>query len=628
MSQRALKLLPIDEDPIFLLGLVTLCQQFPDLEVVDRATDSTSALHILATLADRNSSSASDFPAPTEILPVTPVDLVIVDLHLGRSRPEGLSGFTLIEQLHRQYPTVPVLALSSWPDREELHVAYRAGAKGYCAKGIAGSELVKAIHQVASGQTYWGTPPESSELPRSGGVVSTLLEQARWSGLGQIDAELTQLDEYLRNEDLSRFNRLFLEGRERELLVARWIVNKLLAPPVNRAKSVWKTGINGGLNSSGDTRSSLASTGRQRPEPRDNTAPQSSQGIQVSTHTGELLPASESQLNVRNLQAQIWDAILAKLESRLENLTGVVMEIEILRVEKKRELLYLVFQQVEEILAQLRYSQVQVNQLPAKRDRIVRDLWEMTTTEFFGKYYSLWIGEGNPYSQELREFELVPVLLQDAELVEREILNKIPLVVDLLAYLLYQVPLAIDNVSYAADSPQAMQRAESLLENLVIQVANGVMQPLLNRVADVEVIKQSFFERQWLSSREIERFRNDLSWKYRREKSWIEPKAIFESQYWLFILADRGIRTISIYSPRSRELGEISGIPLAVTLLLETRDAIAPRVRALLMSVGNGARYLLIQLGRGIGLIGRGILQGIGSSFQDNRFDKKREEPK
>ena len=34
--------------------------------------------------------------------------------------------------------------------------------------------------------------------------------------------------------------------------------------------------------------------------------------------------------------------------------------------------------------------------------------------------------------------------------------------------------------------------------------------------------------------------------------------------------------------------------------------------------------YLLTQvIGRGIGLIGRGIIQGVGSSFQDSKFGKK-----
>ena len=62
---------------------------------------------------------------------------------------------------------------------------------------------------------------------------------------------------------------------------------------------------------------------------------------------------------------------------------------------------------------------------------------------------------------------------------------------------------------------------------------------------------------------------------------------------------------------------------MTVTLLLETRDAIAPGIRATVSFIGSGIVYLLTQvIGRGIGLIGRGIIQGVGNSFQDIKFGK------
>jgi hypothetical protein len=103
----------------------------------------------------------------------------------------------------------------------------------------------------------------------------------------------------------------------------------------------------------------------------------------------------------------------------------------------------------------------------------------------------------------------------------------------------------------------------------------------------------------------------------------VEPKAIFESRFWLLVLGDSGIKRISIYAPRNLELAQLSGWQLALTLLLETRDAIAPRVRAVISLLGAGVVYVLTQvIGRGIGLIGRGIIQGIGNSLQDSKFGK------
>ncbi len=181
--------------------------------------------------------------------------------------------------------------------------------------------------------------------------------------------------------------------------------------------------------------------------------------------------------------------------------------------------------------------------------------------------------------------------------------------------MLSPLALIIDNNSHPVDSPEVIERAGLILHNLVIQIANGVVQPLLNTLGDVEAIKQSFYDERLISTRKIERFRNDLSWEYRLKNYISEPNAVFESRYELFILASRGIAKVSIYAPRGQELTQFSGIQLAVTLALETRDAIAPRLRAAVAFLGRGVVYLLTQvIGRAIGLVGRGILQGIGGS--------------
>jgi hypothetical protein len=312
---------------------------------------------------------------------------------------------------------------------------------------------------------------------------------------------------------------------------------------------------------------------------------------------------------------------LAKLQSSLSNLTGVVLEIDILQPEKRRDLLFIVLQKFEEILQELRFSQITLEQLPQKRSLILQDLWQVSITDFFGKYYTLPVGNN--------EFEVVNVLLSDAVVIQDAILNKIPLVVELLCQQLFESPLVIDNVSYPAPTPEAIVRAEILLQNLIIQVANAVIQPLLNEFSDVETIKQSFYDRSLISSREIARFRNNLSWKYRLSKLILEPQAIFESRYDLFVLSDTGIKQTSIYAPRRQELEQLRGIPLVVTLAYETRDAIAPRLRGTIGWVGRGVVYILTQVvGRSIGLVVRGVIQGIGSTLQDTRFGKNSDRPK
>jgi hypothetical protein len=127
-----------------------------------------------------------------------------------------------------------------------------------------------------------------------------------------------------------------------------------------------------------------------------------------------------------------------------------------------------------------------------------------------------------------------------------------------------------------------------------------------------------------LSSREIERFRNDLSWRYRIDRYIGEPQAIFESKYRLFIFTAYGIKRVAIYAPRPQELDRLVGIPLAVTLTLEVRDAISPRLVSATTFVGSGIVYILTEIiGRGIGLIGRGIIKGIGNIWQESNRNRK-----
>ncbi len=627
MSHPAFKLLLIDQDPIFLLGLASLCEQSTDLQVVGQSTDGTRALETLSTLATSADPSAPEPPSPDR-----PVDLVLLDLDLGRPDPSGGTSLTCIAELWERYPQVPVLLLGRGAQPNPGAAEYLSNVKGYCGKGIAGSELIQAICAVAAGESYWdrvgnirvSTTGQSSGISRRGGVIGVLLEDVRRSGLRQIDGEIRQIDMHLQHDRLSDFDRLFWEGRRRELLTARWMVNKLLAPPVSEPPppvSQTPRDRPPQFNSSREPNGISRPLERaNRPQPSGNRYPV------VRASAAELLPPTDSELSPVPLPRQLLEAIAQKINTPLANLTDTVLEIDILHLDKKQELLYTVLHQFEEILTQLRYAQVQATELPAKRDRIVRDLWEMSVTAYFGKYYSITLGLTSSHPSALGEFDLVPFLLEEIEIVESALLNKIPLVLDLLAYLLYQIPFAIENVTYPPEDPKSLDRAAALLENLIIQIANAVIQPLLNHVADVEEIKLNFLDKQWLSTREIERFRNDLSWKYRRQNLWVEPTAIFESRYWLYIFEDRGIKKIQIYSPRRKELVGLKGPRLWVTLLLETRDAISPRIKGVLLSVGDSARYLLIQLGKGIGLIGRGILQGIGSSFQESRFSRNREE--
>ncbi|MFB8789625.1 MAG: DUF3685 domain-containing protein [Potamolinea sp.] len=575
-------ILLIDDDPIFRLGLCTALEAFPDLQIVAEADTGVAALAILA---GRQGGET--------------VDLVILELGIGFLLPEGLSGLALCQQLKTQYPNLPILLLTARSEQTQLIAAKELGVEGFCPKVCAIALLVEAMRQLMLGESSWQMFPNAASSPIVSFLPKSWPNKVRSQGLRQIEDSLTIVRQQLQNPKLSTLDWLFWSGRRRELLAARWVVNQLLPTDVivvererefrrERETGRWGDGVMGRWGDGVMGRWGERETGRQ----------------------GE-----------RGISQSPIDITRAKLQSNLSNFSNIVLEIDILSVEKRRNLLGIVLGKFEDILEELRISQVNLEKLPQKRSRLLQDLWQVSLTDFFGKYYTLPLGN--------QEFEIVNILLQQSTIVQTAILDKIPGVVELLNHQLFETSLIIDNVPYPALSPEARERAEILLQNGLIQVANAVIQPLLNEFSDIETIKESFYDRSLISSREIAKFRNNLSWRYRKTQLLSEPQAIFESRYELFFLSDTGIKKTSIYAPRRQELAQLRGIRLAVTLAYETRDAIAPRLSAATAWLGRGIVYILTQvLGRSIGLVIRGVIQGVGNALQDTRFGKNSERNK
>jgi DNA-binding NarL/FixJ family response regulator len=563
------KLLLIDEDAIFRLGLRTELAEIPDLQLVAEAASVEEVWELLE-----------------NPFLVTSLDLVILDLEMGTVNFDP--PVILYPQIQARYPELPLFLLASALDIDRLIAARQAGVRGYCRKGTSLERLSIAFREVAAGRIYWQTFPTQknllSTIENSEGDVISKRRSPQWltdwqvRGLHYIDDDLDRITRQLKNLQLSQLDRLVLSGRRRELRVARWVVRQIfplpepqLAPSQNRLETI---------------------------DDRPKLVPSISPVVVKS-------PDLRSS-DIQTLQAILFDNTLAKLQSNLVNLSHETLELDIFRSDKKRELLYTVLREVENVLAELRFAEISPEQLAEKRLEILVDLWQSSTEIFFGKYYMLPL-EG-------QQLEVVGILLQDVEIVRDSMLDKIPAVEELLAHLLYQTPLVVDNLPCNPGSVEGMRRAEHLLQNSIVRVANAVIQPLLEHFADVETIKQNFYDRCLLSTREIERFRNELSWKYRLQTYIGEPKAIYESRYGLLILDDRGIKKISIYASRRQELEALSGIQQTVTLVLEGRDAIAPRLRSAVTFVGSSLVYVLTQIiGRGLGLIARGVLDSIST---------------
>ncbi len=75
-------------------------------------------------------------------------DVVLMDLMMP-----GMGGIAAIDALRQSYPSLKIIALTSFADDEQVFPALEAGADGYLLKDIDPDELVAAIRAVYAGES-------------------------------------------------------------------------------------------------------------------------------------------------------------------------------------------------------------------------------------------------------------------------------------------------------------------------------------------------------------------------------------------------------------------------------------------------------------------------------------------
>ncbi|MGB3574292.1 MAG: DUF3685 domain-containing protein [Phormidesmis sp.] len=653
-----LQLMLIDEDPVFRLGLKVWLEQQSDFVVVAEAGTASEALSkVRSRFADYQ--KALDDPAlRQQNQPLAaPIDLALLDLGIGAKDPSATPGLSLCQQIKTDFPQLPIMVISTQQEPVLQAAAERMGASAYGTRSMSVRRLAQLIRQTAASKNLASTGSNTaanesdaasetdssprnpaqktlrsrSDRPRRGNALSRLDDipgpltamriSMRLSGVRQIDQSLSEV-EAARQQTTAWLERAVLAGKKRELAAARWLTAALWRTPKFADRQSGSPRSPRSSQNAVSTDWIRMARGDRGGSYADRTAARYLDREALVPGAAAALASMESGLGALqgrpgDVQNSVFEGVFAKLQRPLKNMSDQPLEIDVLRADKKLELLYLVLRQLEELLADLRASQCQPGQLGGRSRQVISDLWDAVNDEFFGKYYTVRIGNV--------EEEVVSLLQKEKPVVRSQILNNIPLVPEMFGHWLFQDAMMIDSSPYLATTPQAIAYSERLLENLTIQVANAVIQPLLNRMADSEPIKKNLYSTRLMSSREIERFRNDLSWRYRIDRLINEPKAVFESRYNIFVLTPNGIDQASLYAPRRAELDQLSGIPLAVTLALETRDALSPRLRSAVSFIGSGVVYVLTEvLGRGIGLVGRGIFQGMGSAWRESKGKRRR----
>jgi len=84
-----------------------------------------------------------------ELLRLKPWDVAVMDISMP-----GMNGLEALKQVKQEFPDLPVLILSMYPEEQYAIRTIKAGADGYLTKSSAPEELVKAIKKVHEGGKY------------------------------------------------------------------------------------------------------------------------------------------------------------------------------------------------------------------------------------------------------------------------------------------------------------------------------------------------------------------------------------------------------------------------------------------------------------------------------------------
>ena len=209
--------------------------------------------------------------------------------------------------------------------------------------------------------------------------------------------------------------------------------------------------------------------------------------------------------------------------------------------------------------------------------------------------------------------------LLNLQLPSPDVLNLAPraTVEPMLAALVRAEPVLLDGRLLAPDTPAALLHLELLLSDWLLRMGSALAALVLEEASQWPELRRFLLRRDLLPTRQLERLRNHVNSRERYEQLVLEPLRIYESRRELLLLQVDGVVTRTLVDPRDQELRQLGPVPRLVTFSLELRDALAPQLRVFGQRLGALLVTVLTQvIGRGIGLIARGVLLGLGRTLQ------------
>ncbi len=125
-----IKIIIADDHQLFIDGIKSILSKEIDLTIIGEANNGLEILKLLE----------------KGLQP----DIILTDI-----RMPIIDGVSVTKKIKKDYPTIPVLALSMYDQSADVIEMLDAGAKGYVTKIVEKKELLFAIHTIVKGEYYF-----------------------------------------------------------------------------------------------------------------------------------------------------------------------------------------------------------------------------------------------------------------------------------------------------------------------------------------------------------------------------------------------------------------------------------------------------------------------------------------
>lgn len=139
MNTNPIRVLISDDHRIVREGLRQVLADAADITVTAEATTGDEVLTQVAALRQPDTDTGRE----------TGLDVVLLDIAMP-----GRDGLEVLQSLQRDHPALPVLMLSTYPERQYAVRCIQLGAAGYLNKSADPDDMVAAVRKVAAGGRY------------------------------------------------------------------------------------------------------------------------------------------------------------------------------------------------------------------------------------------------------------------------------------------------------------------------------------------------------------------------------------------------------------------------------------------------------------------------------------------